>query len=66
MNKFKEKDKVKVLKLGENGNYQEIGRGIVNRIANDNWIYYTDRDNSNQTIEELIAVDSPLTKVIKW
>lgn len=66
MNKFNPKDKVKVLKLSENGTWIELGRGIVSRVANDKWIYYTDRDNSNQSIEELIPIESKMTKVIKW
>ena len=61
---FKKGDKVKVLKVGENKVFIEMARGIVSRVADENWIYFTDKESSNQNIEELIPIESTLTRVI--
>ena len=62
---FKVGDQLRMLKKGEqNDVYKEIGRGFVSRIANDDWVFYIDRE-STSPIEELVPVFSHMTKIVK-
>lgn len=60
-------DKVKVLrKMGNN--WVEAGRGYIRGFSSgkhNQYIWYTDRDWTND-IQELININAPCIKVIKW
>ncbi len=64
-------DKVRILRKNESNQWTETGKGVVkaiyiNRMGEDVYVLFTDRDWSNQEITERIPINAECMKVVKF
>lgn len=64
-------DKVRILRKNESGQWTDTGKGIVkaihvNRMGEEAYVSFTDRDWGNQEIVERIPINSECMKVVKF
>ena len=68
---MKIKDKVKVLRKHDNGQFVEVGVGIVkavhtNKKGEDTYVSFTDKQWANQEVSEILPINAECMKVVKF